>query len=243
MEQKTKTWHSSKLNRKMEIISYGWFGKPVLLFPSDDVHEYERFSMIEALKDLLDVGKIKCYLVGTLHKETWENSELPREKCGQLQNQYNDYITEEVIPYIREDCKSESLRIVSAGTGLGAFQSCTQVFRRPNLFDTLIAISGTYDLKPFLHGYTDTSCYLNSPIDFIPNLEDEFYLSVLRNQCSLNFLVGQGAYENPKASKEFCEVLKKKGIPHNLDLWGTNVNHDWIWWKKMLPYYCNILIK
>ncbi|MEK7487075.1 MAG: esterase, partial [Planctomycetota bacterium] len=143
MEQKTKTWHSSKLNRKMEIISYGWFGKPVLLFPSDDVHEYERFSMIEALKDLLDVGKIKCYLVGTLHKETWENSELPREKCGQLQNQYNDYITEEVIPYIREDCKSESLRIVSAGTGLGAFQSCTQVFRRPNLFDTLIAISGT----------------------------------------------------------------------------------------------------
>ncbi|MEK7485496.1 MAG: esterase, partial [Planctomycetota bacterium] len=102
---------------------------------------------------------------------------------------------------------------------------------------------GTYDLKPFFHGYTDTSCYLNSPIDFIPNLEDEFYLSVLRNQCSLNFLVGQGAYENPKASKEFCEVLKKKGIPHNLDLWGTNVNHDWIWWKKMLPYYCNILIK
>ena len=22
-----------------------------------------------------------------------------------------------------------------------------------------------------------------------------------------------------------------------LDVWGHDVNHDWVWWRRMLPYY------
>ena len=41
----------------------------------------------------------------------------------------------------------------------------------------------------------------------------------------------------PNASRRFSALLANKGIPHNLDLWGFDVPHDWPTWKKMLPYY------
>lgn len=243
MERKITTWHSPKLNREMSIVSYGWYGKPLLFFPTDmaDFLEYERFELIDSLDKQIEAGKIKCYSIDNINKNAWLNEEISREQCGHIQNAYNNYITDEVVPFIRNDCKSPNIRISCTGASLGAFQSCNQVFRRPDLFDNLIALSGTYDLKPYLKGYTDQNCYLNSPMDFVPNLEDEFYLSVLRNHCSLNFLVGQGTYEDPEASRAFCDILKKKRIPHNLDVWGQDVDHDWVWWRKMLPYYCDLL--
>jgi len=36
-------------------------------------------------------------------------------------------------------------------------------------------------------------------------------------------------------------VLAAKQIPHTLDLWGHDVNHDWPWWRKMLPHYIDKL--
>jgi esterase/lipase superfamily enzyme len=32
------------------------------------------------------------------------------------------------------------------------------------------------------------------------------------------------------------EVLAAKEIPAIVDIWGFDVNHDWPWWQKMLPY-------
>lgn len=26
-----------------------------------------------------------------------------------------------------------------------------------------------------------------------------------------------------------------------LDMWGHDVDHDWPWWRKMLPYYLESL--
>ena len=30
---------------------------------------------------------------------------------------------------------------------------------------------------------------------------------------------------------------EREGIPHDLDMWGHDVNHDWPWWRKMLPFF------
>jgi esterase/lipase superfamily enzyme len=32
-------------------------------------------------------------------------------------------------------------------------------------------------------------------------------------------------------------ILEQKDIPHWIDFWGGDVNHDWPWWQKMLPYF------
>jgi esterase/lipase superfamily enzyme len=47
---------------------------------------------------------------------------------------------------------------------------------------------------------------------------------------------GQGNYEAPERSRTLSEILNAKGIPNTLDLWGQDVDHDWPWWRKMLPY-------
>ena len=36
-------------------------------------------------------------------------------------------------------------------------------------------------------------------------------------------------------------ILVSKGIPAWIDFWGHDVNHDWPWWRKMLPYYVDRL--
>jgi len=32
-------------------------------------------------------------------------------------------------------------------------------------------------------------------------------------------------------------ALASRQIPAIVDFWGHDVNHDWPWWRKMLPYY------
>jgi esterase/lipase superfamily enzyme len=52
---------------------------------------------------------------------------------------------------------------------------------------------------------------------------------------------GQGAYEAPHASRNLSNILNEKQIPHRLDIWGHDVNHDWPWWRKMLPHFIDQL--
>jgi esterase/lipase superfamily enzyme len=36
-------------------------------------------------------------------------------------------------------------------------------------------------------------------------------------------------------------ILDDKGIPHWIDVWGYDVNHDWPWWRQMMPYFLSHL--
>ena len=74
----------------------------------------------------------------------------------------------------------------------------------------------------------------------MPQLEGEA-LHRLQTACKIHILSGQGAYEAPEASKSFARILDAKGIPLRLELWGADVNHDWPWWRKMLPYAIDVM--
>ena len=73
-------------------------------------------------------------------------------------------------------------------------------------------------------------------MSFVKNLGGS-QLDTLRNHCDIHILTGQGAYEAPHASRRFSQLLWDKGIGHNLDVWGHDVNHDWPWWRRMLDHY------
>jgi esterase/lipase superfamily enzyme len=59
----------------------------------------------------------------------------------------------------------------------------------------------------------------------------------LQRHSRIVLVSGQGAYEAPDRTREFHDVLDAKGIGHVYELWGHDVNHDWPWWRKMLPHY------
>jgi esterase/lipase superfamily enzyme len=128
-------------------------------------------------------------------------------------------------------------RIATSGASFGAFHAANALFRRPDLFDCVIAMSGFYDLEPgYTEGYMNDDIYFNNPVSYLANLEGP-YLDLLRHHCQIHIVTGRGAYEAPHKSEQLSRVLSSRGIGHNLDLWGYDVNHDWPWWRRMLPHY------
>ena len=221
----------------MEIVAYGHYGTALLMFPSAaaDFLEYERFYLIDSIESLVDAGKFKVYSINSINSESWLNETMhPRDKAIRHQ-QYNQYIIEEVVPFIYRDCDGQ-IPIITSGVSLGALHAANNYFRRPDVFDGTIAMSGIYDLKAYSKGYFDEDCYFNSPMDYLPNLEDPFWLNQLRSKHHVHVLSGRGAYEDPDASVALGKLLVAKGIPHEIDLWGHEWSHDWPTWRAMLPY-------
>jgi esterase/lipase superfamily enzyme len=127
--------------------------------------------------------------------------------------------------------------VVTAGASLGAFHCANQLFRRPDLFDGMIAMSGSYDIRDyFTGGYYDDNIYFNNPVDYMPNLGGHD-LEMLRGKRHIYITTGQGDWENPDASRRLSDILRKKDIPHELDLWGYDMPHDWPTWCEMMRYY------
>lgn len=231
-------WYSPNLEKYMEIATYGHFGLPLLLFPTAaaDYLEYERFQMIDALAEVIDAGKVKVFSINSINSESWLNRAVPVKYKGLRQVQYNNYITDEVVPYIWNSCQGK-LGIITSGASLGAFHCANQLFRRPDLFAGMIAMSGSYDIRGYYNGdHYDENVYFNNPVDYLPNL-GEPYLGMLQQKTHIHIVTGQGSYENPDASRRLADILQRKGIPHELDVWGYDIPHDWPSWRKMLPYY------
>jgi esterase/lipase superfamily enzyme len=234
-------WRSPALAMDMPIVSYGYAGRPLLLFPTAaaDFLENERFYLVKAVEPFLAAGRIRLFSVDSCNRWAWMDQSLSVQEQARRQALYSDYIENEVVPYIRSSCGDQP--IGTTGASFGAFHAANALFRRSDLFDTVIAMSGFYDLAPdYLRGYSDDNCYYNNPLWYLPGLSDD-YLERLRTRARIIVVSGQGAYEAPDASRRLSEILSRKNIPHVLDLWGNDVNHDWPWWRKMLPHYVDNL--
>jgi len=238
MQRVIDGWHSPSLNRPMEIVTYGDFGFPLLLFPTAaaDFLEYERFQMIDAIREFIEAGRVKVFSINSINRDAWLNKQVHPYDKGIRQAQYNEYITREVVPYIWNSCRGR-LGIITCGASLGAFHCANQLFRRPDLFDGMIAMSGSYDIRGYYDGdYYDNNVYFNNPVDYLPHL-DGHDLWLLQQKRHIHILTGQGSYENPDASRRLAGILYTKGIPFDLDLWGYDMPHDWPTWRDMMRYY------
>ncbi len=149
--------------------------------------------------------------------------------------QFNSYVENEVIPFIKM-YTSDDTPVYTSGASLGALHAANLFFRRPDLINGTIAMSGVYDLTTYTKGYYDEDVYFNSPCHYLPNLNDDRVLSLLRQSGHIHIMSGSGDYEDPDASRNLSHVLSSKGIPHDLDIWGGDMRHDWPTWRAMLPY-------
>jgi esterase/lipase superfamily enzyme len=238
MERKIDGWHSPRLNKYMEIATYGHFGFALLLVPTAaaDYLEYERFLLLKALEKPIQEGKIKVFSINSINKESWLNDTMhPRSKAIRHQ-EFNEYVYQEVIPYIKTHTSQET-EVVVCGASFGALHSMNLFLKRPDLINGVIAMSGCYDLSAYTGDYFDQDVYFNSPVHYIPGLTDEWYLNPIRSARKIIISAGSGDWEKPEASRHFSTILSKKDIPHELDIWGRDMPHDWDTWRKMLPYY------
>ncbi len=238
MQRQLGSWYSPSLDREMPIAMYGHYGMALLLIPTAaaDYLEYERFQLLDHIAPFIEAGKVKVFSINSINNESWMNNDMdPRHKAIRHQ-QFNNYVYNEVVPFIRTHTSADTL-IFTCGASFGALHSANLFFKRPDIINGCLAMSGVYDLTEYTKGYWDDDVYFNSPIHYLPNLTDHGVLEQIRRSQHIHIVTGSGDYEDPEANRRFGGVLYNKGITYDLDIWGPEWKHDWATWRAMLPHY------
>lgn len=235
-------WHSDRLGEQVNLVRWGTFGTPVLIFPTGggDFEEIERFHLISVLDELLTAGRIKVYSVDSVNGRTLFTSRDPRQ-VGRAMSAFSSAIRHEVVPAIRADCRSAH-EIVTAGPSIGAFNALEVLCRYPDIFAAALCISGTFDLSKWLDGPMTSDFYFSSPVHYLPGLPDGPQLEQLRSRYVL-FAHGLGRAEEPEESWRTARLLGEKGIPNRVEEWGPEWPHDWVTWREMFPIFLDELTR
>ncbi len=239
MQTESRIWHSPSLGQDMEIRAYGHGGPAVLVFPTSGgrFFEYEDFGMIEALSFFLEEGRLRLFTVDSVDRQSWLNAWASTFEKVARHEAYERYILEEVLPFIGNGPPDKN-RIAVTGCSLGAYHAANIFFRHPDRFDAVIGLSGVYSLAFSLGRNLGDGAYFHSPLDYLPSLSDPWYLDRYR-ESRIILCSGQGAWEEESIRETLAleDILKKLGIPAWVDLWGPDVNHDWPWWRRQMPYF------
>jgi esterase/lipase superfamily enzyme len=232
--------HSKKLDRDMDYEVYGTKGKICLAFPpmGGRYTDFENFGMVATVMPWIESGKLQLVLVDAIDNESWCDDGADELDRINRQEAWFSYVTDELLPTL-ERRNHQFDKAMVTGCSMGALHAANFFFRRPDLFDTVIGLSGIYNADYFFPNYQEPLVYDNSPLDFLPNMpEDHDWMSLYRDS-DIIFCVGQGAWEDDllASTRRLDTVLAEKGIPAWFDYWGTDVAHDWPWWQKQLPYF------
>jgi esterase/lipase superfamily enzyme len=225
------------------VISYGHWGRPILVFPSEQgrAYDYENNGMVDAVSDLIDAGRVKLYCVDSFDAQTWSRADLPLEERARRHGAYESWIVDHVVPFVHADCGGP-IDIATTGCSLGAFHAVNFALKRADLFPVAIGLSGNYDASAWnAWGERGDATYFNNPVDYVAHLGGD-HLDWLRSRLSIVLVVGQGAWETHPtgalpSTRQFAGLLQDKGIPCELDLWGHDVAHDWPWWQRQLAHH------
>jgi esterase/lipase superfamily enzyme len=188
------------------------------------------------MRPWIEAGKLKVYSVNSINTESWMNYNMAGEHKAIRHNQFNEYIYNEVVPFIRNTSSSDTM-IYTCGASFGALHSMNLFLKRPDILNGVLAMSGVYELTEYTRGYWDEQVYFNSPMHYIPNLADHHILEQIRRSPHIHIVTGSGSFEDPSSSGRFGKVLYDKGINYNLDIWGDEWPHDWHTWRTMIPTY------
>ena len=232
--------YSSILNRDMEYKVFGDTGRICLAFPAQNgrFYDFENFGMVDCMSAFIESGKVQLVLVDSLDWESWTCEwRSPRERI-EMQEKWFSYVTDELLPTLK-DRNDTREKAITTGCSMGAVHAAKFFFRRPDLFEGVIALSGLYNAGYFFHGYMDDLVYGNSPASFLRNMPADHPYMDIYAKSKIIICIGQGPWENETldGTRELDWVLKPKNIPAWVDYWGYDVSHDWVWWRKQLPYF------
>lgn len=231
---------SERMGRRMHLWRYGHHGPPLLVFPSAAgmAHEWEANGMIEALADWIDDGKLKLYCTESNVAEAWTRKEQDPADKIRHHMAYEQYVVDELVPFIHEDCRTPGIPIAVTGTSMGAYYAVNFSLKYPELFRYALCLSGRYDVSWLTDGFSNDDIYFNNPMGYLQNLDGD-PLKRVREYAHLVLVCGQGRWEdgNIEETRALAALLESKQISHELDMWGHDVTHGWEWWKRQVRHH------
>jgi esterase/lipase superfamily enzyme len=240
MERRHVELWSPAIGAAGSVIAYGHWGRPLLAFPSQQgpAWQYEERGMIDALAPLIDGGRVKVYAVDSFDSGSWYREGLSLEERARQHGRYEDWILNQVVPWIQAD--SHTHELAATGVSFGAYHAANFALRHAHVFPLAICQSGVYDVSVVAGGERGDAVYFNNPIDYVRNLHGD-HLDWLRSRVSLLLVAGQGQWEDTTGALEgtraFAALLAEKGIRHELDVWGHDSPHDWPAWRAQIAHH------
>jgi esterase/lipase superfamily enzyme len=234
----------------MECKVYGHAGRPVLFIPCQNgrFFDFEDFHMAEVWAPWIESGQVMVFSIDTIDQETWSNTDGDPYWRIRRHEQWIDYITQELVPGIRAMVRDRNgwdgyPGVMAFGCSLGATHAVNLYFRFPDLFDSLLALSGIYTGEYGFGSYMDELVYRNSPVHYLAGMPSDHPYIQIYNQHRGVVCVGQGPWEVPETTIQLRDICAEKGIDLWVDLWGHDVAHDWPWWYKQVPYFLPKLLE
>jgi esterase/lipase superfamily enzyme len=227
--------YSQELNREMDSLVFGHAGMPLVVFPTSmgKFFEYEDRQMIAALAPKLEAGSLQIFCPDAVDTESWYNKGVHPRVRLMRHLQYERYILNEFLPFLR--WKNQHAGLAVTGCSFGGYHALNFSLKHPDLVTHCVSMSGAFDIHQFLDGYYDEDCYFNCPVDYLPKMTDDWFLSRYRK---IQFVLGAGEWDiclghNMNMSK----IMNDKAIPHWFDVWGDHAEHDWPLWQRMAVKY------
>ena len=230
-------WYSPSLHRDMELLAFGDRGFPVLVFPTSGgrFYEYEDRGMVTALAPKIDRGELQVICADSVDQESWYNKRAhPRDRLHR-QNAFDAYLALELAPFVRD--RTSWPQLGTTGCSFGGYHAINFALRHPDIVTYAVSMSGAFDVpNRFLdgfynpEGFYNEDAYLNAPLDYLPGLNDNWFLDRFRG----NYYVLAVGNHDPLFDQnvKLAHCFGVKGIPHLLDVW-EGFGHDWPWWHQM----------
>lgn len=249
METQYYKQYSPALGRDMECKIYGHAGRPVIFIPCQDgrFYDFENYHMTDVWAPWIDSAKIMVCAIDTLDAETWsDKANDPRWRICRHE-QWLRHITDEIVPFLRNIANERNgwtgyPGVMVFGCSLGATHAANLFFRRPDLFDGLLALSGIYSAEYGFDSYMDDLVYENSPIHYLKNMAPDHPYIPLYNMKKAVICCGQGPWELPDSTRHLQSILTEKDIHAWVDFWGFDCSHDWYWWYRQVEYFVPYLL-
>ncbi len=215
----------------MEISVFGHAGEAMLVFPTSGGRhsEFSDRGMPHVLHHRIEAGTLQLFCLDTVNMASWYNKRRRPATRVRMQVEYERYIIEEVLPFLRD--KNPDAPLGAIGTSLGGYHAMNLALRHPDIVGHCLTLGGAFDIRRFLNGYTDYSAFEQNPFEYVPALEEGPRLESCR-RLRIVMAVGEKDFLADE-NRRFSALLSSKGIPHTLDVWGHGAEHDWPWWQRM----------
>lgn len=227
-------WHSPTLSEDMELLQFGHAGARVIIFPTSNgrFFDWENRGMLNAISKHIENGWVQVFCVDGVDGESWYNGNAHPTDKAKRHLQYQEYIINEVMPFIRS--KNDTPFTIAAGASFGAYHSASIAVRYPEHFNRVIAMSGVYDVRDWTGGYMDDVIRQGSPCEFMAHMHDHNHIEKLKK---IDWIIPVGEEDSAFDQNQwFSQLLWDRGIWHAFRVWDGN-GHDWPYWYEMIQHY------
>ena len=213
MKTESYRWYSHRLGREMGLCVLRPLGLPVLAFPTSGGDEWELEN--RACSPRSRPTSTRAHQV--LHGRVEQRRELLQHRRAPVPSQLDAAACSTSTSAGRSSRSSTSTPAACRRSRRWARRSArihaaNTLFKHPDAVKRCWAMSGVYDMRRFMDGFSDDNFYFNNPIDYIGGMHDSGRIGLL-NTCDIHIATGTRSLGKARALLRLLTSARRQGHP------------------------------